>query len=238
LEAAVDGPWELVALPNEIISYYDRLADTYDADRFGSTYGKFIHKQEVAILTRMIPETAMTILDVGCGTGRLTEYATHGCDASINSLRLAASKRPARDFVAANLASLPFAPSSFDAAICFHVFMHLDRNLIQAGLCEIVRVLRPGGTLVADVASGVRRRLLRQRPKGWHGSTSFSVQEFADVAAATGLRMSGVSGTIFAPVHRLPVKIRNSLTRLDGFIADRIPNLASHVVGSFVKENA
>jgi hypothetical protein len=116
--------------------------------------------------------------------------------------------------------------------------MHLDRNSIQAGLCEIVRVLRPGGTLAADVASAVRRRLLRQRPKGWHGSTSFSVQEFSDVAATAGLRMSGVSGTIIAPVHRLPVGIRNPLTRLDGLIADRFPDLASHVVGSFVKENA
>ena len=225
-------------MPNEIVSYYDRLADTYDADRFGSTYGIFVHRQEVAILTRMIPAAAKTILDVGCGTGRLTEFATHGCDASVNSLRLAASKRPAQDFVAANLAFLPFAPSSFDASICFHVFMHLDRNSIQAGLCEIARVLRPGGTLIADVASAVRRRILRQRPKGWHGSTSFSVQEFADIAAAAGLRMSGVSGTIIAPVHRLPVKMRNSLTWIDGFIADRIPNLASHVVGSFVKENA
>lgn len=227
-----------VALPNEIIAYYDRLAEAYDADRFGGSYGKFVHQQELAILARMIPKTARTILDVGCGTGRLTELATCGCDASINSLGIAASKRPAQDFVAANMTSMPFASSSFDAAICFHVFMHLDRHTIQTGLREIARVLRPGGILVADIASGVRRKLLRRTPASWHGSTSFSAREFSNIAATAGLRMSDLSGTLISPVHRLPVGIRNQLTMLDGFLADRFPDLASYIVGSFVKESA
>jgi SAM-dependent methyltransferase len=225
-------------LSNEIVAYYDRLADSYDADRFGGSYGQFVHAQEVAILGRMIPKSAATILDVGCGTGRLTGHATHGCDASINSVRLAAGKRPAQQFAAANMASMPFAACSFDAAICFHVFMHLDRDSIETGLREIARLLRPGGVLVADIASSVRRRLLRRRPLGWHGSTSLSVREFSAVAAKAGLQMDGVSGTIMSPVHRLPAGMRSPLARLDGLMADRFPDLASYVVGRFVKENA
>jgi ubiquinone/menaquinone biosynthesis C-methylase UbiE len=225
-----------VPLSNEVIAYYDSLAGTYDADRFGGSYGEFVHQQETAILARMLPKDAQAVLDVGCGTGRLTAHATHGCGASINSLKIAAGKRPAQDFVAANLALLPFAPSSFDAAICFHVFMHLDRAVIQSGLNEIARVLKPGGILIADVASAVRRRILGQRPEGWHASTSFSVQEFSDIAAASGLRMSGVSGTILAPIHRLPRSARKPFVMLDGFLANRFPNVASYIAASFAKE--
>jgi SAM-dependent methyltransferase len=225
-------------LSNEIVAYYDRLAGNYDADRFGGSYGHFVHAQEVAILGRMLSKNAGRILDVGCGTGRLTGYATHGCDASINSVKLAAGKRPTQRFAAANLVAMPFAACSFDAAICFHVFMHLDRTSIEAGLREIARVLRPGGVLVADIASAVRRRLLRRRPQGWHGSTSLSVREFSSLAAKAGLDMSGVSGTIMSPVHRLPAGMRRPLARLDGFMADRFPDLASYVVGRFVKEGA
>jgi SAM-dependent methyltransferase len=220
------------------VSYYDRLAGTYDTDRFGGSYGTFLHEQEVAILARMIPQAATAILDIGCGTGRLTGYATCGCDPSLNSVRIAAGKRPERGFVAADLTAMPFAAASFDAAFCFHVFMHLDRDRIQTGLREIARVLRPGGILIADVASGVRRRLLGHKPKGWHGATSLSVREFSDLAATAGLRQSGVSGTIMLPLHRLPEGIRMPLSALDGFVADRFPDLASYVVGSFARVSA
>ena len=225
-------------MPSEIVSYYDRLADTYDADRFAGLYGKFLHQQEVAILRRMIPAAARAILDIGCGTGRLTGFATCGCDPSLSSVTIATRKRPELNFVAADLTAMPFASSSFDAAFCFHVFMHLDLDTIETGLREIARVLRPGGTLVADVASGVRRRLLRHKPKGWHGATSLSVRELSNLAATAGLRQSGVSGTIILPLHRLPERIRMPLSALDGFVADRFPDLASHVVGSFAKVRA
>ena len=54
---------------------------------------------------------------------------------------------------------LPFAPASFDAALCLEVFEHLADP--REAVAEIVRVLRPRGVLIASVPNVTfwRRRL-------------------------------------------------------------------------------
>lgn len=221
-----------------IIDYYDRLAGNYDSDRFGNSYGRFVHQQEREILDRAVPVQATMILDMGCGTGRLSQYATHGCDASTESLKVATSKYPDKQFLAADLLALPFTNATFDAAFCFHVLMHLHLEHVGGVMTEIARVLKPGGIFVADVASRIRRRVLRHNTAGWHGSTSLSLRELAALAAKAGLKMDTSFGTILLPIHRFPGTLRESLVKIDGRLANRFPDLASYVVGSFIRERA
>jgi hypothetical protein len=40
----------MAVIDRAMIQYYDRLAPTYDAGRFGNSYGKFLDAQERATL--------------------------------------------------------------------------------------------------------------------------------------------------------------------------------------------
>jgi SAM-dependent methyltransferase len=218
-----------------IIAYYDRLAESYDVDRFGGTYGRFVDAQERRILDRFLPTRRARVLDVGCGTGRLTDRASFGCDASVASLRLAAGRRDAA-FAAADAARLPYRDATFDAAFSFHVFMHLDRTEIESVFVDVARVLKPGGVFVVDVASIARRRLKSTSENGWHGATALSAREFAACGETAGFRLDALAGTIFLPVHRLPHVLRKGLVRVDLVAASLLPKYASYLVGRFVLE--
>jgi len=218
-----------------IIDYYDALAPNYDADRFENSYGRFLDAQERTILKRYLPRDGARVLDLGCGTGRLCDFAGEGCDASLRSIEIARAKHPLKRFIQADLAELPYPDASFDAAFCFHVFMHCRMPQIEALLREASRVLRPGGLLIADIASALRRRLRRSQPSGWHGASALDSRHFQALALGAGLRSLAMEGVMLLPVHRLPESWRGGLQALDHRLAGVFPDAASYLVGVFVK---
>jgi SAM-dependent methyltransferase len=220
-----------------VIAYYDQLAERYDFDRFGNSYGLFVDAQERLLLDRFLPKGSGRILDVGCGTGRLADRADFGCDASLQSVFVAASRGNAL-VAASDAARLPFPAESFDGAFAFHVFMHLERDEISAVFADVARVLKPGGVFVADVASAFRRRFSPQPNRSWHGATALSAREFAECGALAGLRLDASAGVMFLPIHRLPGFLRKSLVSADLAAASLFPEQASYLVGRFVKEHA
>jgi SAM-dependent methyltransferase len=220
-----------------IADYYDRLAPDYDRDRFSNSYGQFLDRQERAIISRMLPRDACDVLDLGCGTGRLSNFATQGCDASAESIRVAKARHPDKDFTVGDATALPFAPASFDAAICFHVLMHLDRATIAELLANVARVLRPGGVFVVDIPSAARRRLVRRRPSGWHGDTSLTRRDFAELGRQAGLRLDRTVGIAMTPIHRVPSRMRRAVDPLDRILCAMMPDLASYMAARFVKDS-
>jgi SAM-dependent methyltransferase len=228
----------VAVIDRAMIQYYDRLAPTYDAERFGNSYGKFLDAQERATLARLLPDEAASVLDLGCGTGRLTDFATHGCDASIASVKLAAQRHMQKTFVGGDAASLPFRSGSFDAVFGFHVFMHLKPEAIGMVFAEVGRVLKPGAIFIADVASGFRRRLHPRPGSGWHGATSLTRREFQRLAEPAGLKLQTSVGIALTPIHRIPRRFRHPLVNLDRCLAAMAPDWASYIVGCFAKEPA
>jgi ubiquinone/menaquinone biosynthesis C-methylase UbiE len=106
------------------------------------------------------PRAGKRILDVGCGSGtaevnlsrlRLSQVQLVGVDLisdRVREARAAASSHNARaHFAAADAVALPFADGSFDATFCVAVLQHL-RDVRQA-VCELARVTRPEGRIVA-----------------------------------------------------------------------------------------
>lgn len=104
-------------------------------------------------------------LDVGCGDGGTSGVwlRAHGCD----YVGVDISENAVRDARARGLnvrtipeaTSLPFDNSSFDAVVCIEVLEHLFEPHVAA--VEILRVLKPGGRLLATVPNVAywRRRL-------------------------------------------------------------------------------
>jgi len=75
---------------NQIHQYYNNLAKTYDENRFENSYGKYIDAQERYFLNSFfINKNYSNVLDSGCGTGRLLNFATHGSDFSQEMLNIA-----------------------------------------------------------------------------------------------------------------------------------------------------
>jgi SAM-dependent methyltransferase len=100
---------------------------------------------------------AARILDCGCGTGAnlimLGEFGqASGFDASFRGLEFA-HEYGQRRVAQASIARIPFGDAAFDLVTAFDVLYSLSEVEEAAALSEIRRVLKPGGTLIVNVAA-------------------------------------------------------------------------------------
>jgi ubiquinone/menaquinone biosynthesis C-methylase UbiE len=198
-----------------IRQYYDELAAAYDADRFGNSYGQYLHAQEQGIMQAWLRGiAAQTTLDMGCGTGRFLQYARHGVDFSGQMLTQAQGKFPDHPLVQASITRIPFADQTFRAAFSLHVFFHLDKSVIRQAIREAHRILQPGGILIVDFPSIARRRLVNYRKDGWHGNTALSIDEIRQYADGLFV-LEKQQGVMLFPVHRIPRNLRRPMRWLD-----------------------
>jgi trans-aconitate 2-methyltransferase len=115
------------------------------------------------VLDRLAPAPGEIVLDLGCGTGRLTAEILDrvaggrvvGMDRSDTMLSTARDEHRSRDsaiaFVRGDGAALPFAPV-FDAVFSTAT-LHWIRDH-DAAFRSIFRVLKPGGRLAAQCGGG------------------------------------------------------------------------------------
>lgn len=134
------------------------------AQRYAKTVNDQISLSEIDLDTQMRllnsnSKLGNKILDLGCGTGALTlrladsGYEVTGVDISAQMLSQLArrAKKLNVSLVEADIFSLPFSESSFDAAVSRWVLPHFSDW--SAAVREVSRVLRQGGVFVFDFPS-------------------------------------------------------------------------------------
>jgi len=120
------------------------------------------------------------VLDVGCGTGDFSERLQREAGATVVGLDL--SRRMvelthSRGLLCAegDVQALPFRDGAFDAVVANRVLYHVPD--LDRGLAEVVRVLEPGGRLVAVTYGRHHLRELWDLPGGSdRGSGPFTAE--------------------------------------------------------------
>ena len=135
--------------PEGVRAMFDRIAPVYDAMNRAMTAG--LDRKWRRLAARAVVQPGDRVLDACCGTGDLAIEAARaggrvtGVDFSDPMLERARRKAPELEWVRADALALPFADGSFDAVtVGFGVRNFGD---LDAGLCELARVLRDGGRL-------------------------------------------------------------------------------------------
>jgi SAM-dependent methyltransferase len=129
---------------------FDVSAESYD--RFMGRYSSLL-AQPFANFGRV--ETGQRVLDVGCGPGALTaelvgrHAQVAAVDPSSSFVEAARGRFPGVDVRQAHAERLPFADGEFDAALA-QLVVHFMQDPV-AGIAEMARVTRPGGTVAACV---------------------------------------------------------------------------------------
>ncbi|HVL69028.1 MAG TPA: methyltransferase domain-containing protein [Vicinamibacterales bacterium] len=131
------------------------------------------------VLERLRPRDGERILDIGCGTGRLTgDIVARAPDARVVAMdRSSAMLKEARLHLAARVplvhadaAALPFE-ACFDAVFSTATFHWvLDHERLFRG---ILQALRPGGRLVSQAGGGPNLATLRRRARALLESREF-----------------------------------------------------------------
>ena len=194
--------WDARALENARF-YVNTAQENWDDDAFFAS-GRMTVQEEV--LTDMInicqgkDPKQMTILEIGCGVGRVTRAlaevfgTVHGVDVSGEMVRQAAEanrgirnahfwKNNGTDLQVLGDVKIDFAFSSI-------VFQHIpSREVIETYVCEVKRLLRPGGLFKFQVQGDAT--LSTEQHDTWLG-VPFSDRQAVELAERCG----------FEPRHR------------------------------------
>jgi SAM-dependent methyltransferase len=133
-------------------SHFDTIATVYDASLPAHVVEHYLSKRARFVAAQCRPGTG---LDVGCGTGVLAQrlaglgFEMTGIDPSEGMLEIMRARTDLVTGVQGSGTDLPFATSSFDLVLTVAVMHHIaDPHDVRAAIAEMVRVVKPGGTIV------------------------------------------------------------------------------------------
>ncbi len=133
------------------VDFFDSHADNWDSQEDAPT--EVIKRLgEIDDLLKLRP--GMDLLEVGCGTGRLTRWLAQkvapgkvvGVDFAPRMLQVAENKGISAEFRLADVCNDDLGDRRFDLAFCFHCFPHFRDQ--ASAVKNLARALKPTGRLV------------------------------------------------------------------------------------------
>ncbi len=175
-----------------------------------SRLGEVTDRLEHGLLLEMAgPVRGLSMLDIGCGDGRLLEAFSRrgaevvGIDADPAMVEAAILNVPLCTVLQGDARALPFPEATFDCGAMVTVLCHLGEP--DKALAEARRVLKPGGRLLLGELGRSSLWAATRRLRGWAGDTFwrsarfFSANELAELAERAGLIVDRVRGGVYYP---------------------------------------
>lgn len=135
------------------IEHFAQWSSTYERSWMQRVLFEQVYKSTLA-LAASITHLPTSILDVGCGTGKLLRQASSywpeakliGVDPANGMVEMAKCLTPNATFFSGMAEALPLQDASIDLALSTLSFHHWHDQ--TAGIRDIARVLRPGGYFI------------------------------------------------------------------------------------------
>jgi SAM-dependent methyltransferase len=132
---------------------YDRVADEYVRRIFDELQHKPFDRQ---LLDRFAADVrdAGPVCDVGCGPGHVARYLHErgvrvcGVDLSPAMVERARRLTPGVEFRQGDMMALEAPDKAWAGIVAFYSIIHIPPGDMARALAELLRVLRPGGTLL------------------------------------------------------------------------------------------
>lgn len=137
--------------PHDVAGMFDGIARRYDLMNNLMAPGQ-TGRWRRAMVSAMALPAGSTVLDLAAGTGTSTEALRRAglrplaCDFSLGMMHEGRRRQEQVPFVGGDAQHLPFADDSFDGAVISFGLRNVQDP--RAGLAEMIRVVRPGGTVV------------------------------------------------------------------------------------------
>jgi SAM-dependent methyltransferase len=194
-----DRGWLLGDVPREFLSYVsddaavnwsDDLEELHEESSRTHFIDRWTRKAVIDRLGHPVPNPV--IADIGCSSGYMLEDLSVaypaatliGVDLVAAGLRIAHQLVPEARLLHADACDLPIADQSVDLAVTVNLLEHVTDDGLA--LREIVRILRPGGRMVAVVPAGPRTYDYYDRFLGHE--RRYAKRELWDKCSGAGLR--------------------------------------------------
>jgi SAM-dependent methyltransferase len=162
----------------------------------------------------------MSIVEVGSGSGGITEFLDHPVTGVDKAFDRTAERRGDRlTPVIGSAESLPFADGEFDAGVSVEMLEHIEPQHREAAIRELVRVVRPGGRVIMTFPADALGKeldswlngLFRKRTGAEHPWVSEHLENghprTKEMAAAAG-EIVGRGGKVAIYKHLAPKQFR------------------------------
>lgn len=177
---------------------WNKLAQSNSKYYINSNKGKGITEQEfwesgeqefrTHIWNDDLLKPCQTMLDIGCGIGRITQFMRTmanlviGTDISGEMIKQAKKRFPDITFIETDGYTLPLEDNSVDVAFSYLVFQHMkDREMVESNLKEVQRILKPTGIFKVRIRTDYVKHMSH-----WWAGVNYSEAEIRRICEDMG----------------------------------------------------